>query len=194
MRADARERRHRIIVAACDLLRSRHEASLTLEEVAGAAGVGIATLYRNFADRRELLHACATHLFDQVIALQDETLRGFPGAPADTWGRYVRGLVGLGLGAVVPLLAPARLADLPADLQSRREAVEQRGYEIVTAAQDAGLVHPTVMPSTFIIGLITVSRPQVSAVAELAPDLTEALVQLYLSGLRHGPGTPGDPE
>ncbi|MGD7001165.1 TetR/AcrR family transcriptional regulator [Corynebacterium halotolerans] len=194
MRADARERRHRIIVAACDLLRSRHEASLTLEEVAGAAGVGIATLYRNFADRRELLHACATHLFDQVIALQDETLREFPGAPADTWGRYVRGLVGLGLGAVVPLLAPARLADLPADLQSRREAVEQRGHEIVTAAQDAGLVHPTVMPSTFIIGLITVSRPQVSAVAELAPDLTEALVQLYLSGLRHGPGTPGDPE
>ena len=50
--------------AACEIFRTSTDI-VPLETIADKAGVGIATLYRNFPDRTALIHACAAYMFDK---------------------------------------------------------------------------------------------------------------------------------
>lgn len=54
MRADALERRKKLLAQARHVF-ARQGRTVALDVIADAAGVGIATLYRNFASREELL-------------------------------------------------------------------------------------------------------------------------------------------
>lgn len=56
LRADAQRNRERIVTAAEEVFLERG-ANVNLDEVAKRAGVGVATLYRRFATREELLAA-----------------------------------------------------------------------------------------------------------------------------------------
>jgi AcrR family transcriptional regulator len=82
-RADAARNRARILKAARALFAERGPAEVTLGEVAKAAGVGKATLFRRFGDRGALFLAL---LDEHERDLQDAVLRGEPplgpGAPA----------------------------------------------------------------------------------------------------------------
>ena len=110
MRADALERRNRIIDTACELFRRQPE-TVPLEVIAERADVGIATLYRNFPDRESLLHACGARLFTRAIELQHSVLGQFDRDPEGQWLRYVDSLVDMGLGTLVAAFAqPAERA------------------------------------------------------------------------------------
>lgn len=74
-RADAARNRERILEAARALFAERGPAEVSLEEVAKAAGVGKATLFRRFGDRGALFLAL---LDDHERDLQDAVLRGEP--------------------------------------------------------------------------------------------------------------------
>jgi AcrR family transcriptional regulator len=82
-RADAARNRARILKAARALFAERGPAEVTLGEVAKAAGVGNATLFRRFGGRGALFLAL---LDEHERDLQDAVLRGEPplgpGAPA----------------------------------------------------------------------------------------------------------------
>jgi AcrR family transcriptional regulator len=82
-RADAARNRARILDAARSLFAERGVGEVSLEEVARAAGVGKATLFRRFGDRGALFLAL---LDEHERELQDAVLRGAPplgpGAPA----------------------------------------------------------------------------------------------------------------
>jgi AcrR family transcriptional regulator len=82
-RADAARNRARILDAARSLFAERGVREVSLEEVARAAGVGKATLFRRFGDRGALFLAL---LDGHERELQDAILRGAtplgPGAPA----------------------------------------------------------------------------------------------------------------
>jgi AcrR family transcriptional regulator len=82
-RADAARNRARILDAARSLFAERGVREVSLEEVARAAGVGKATLFRRFGDRGALFLAL---LDEHERDLQDAVLRGAPplgpGAPA----------------------------------------------------------------------------------------------------------------
>ncbi|MEF9873809.1 MAG: helix-turn-helix domain-containing protein, partial [Glutamicibacter sp.] len=54
MRSDALRRRENILRAARELF-AEHGAQIAMETIAEASGVGIGTLYRNFADRNALV-------------------------------------------------------------------------------------------------------------------------------------------
>jgi AcrR family transcriptional regulator len=56
-RTDALASRRKILRAAAELVRARGVASLTMNEVAAAAGVGVGTVYRRFQDRAGLVYA-----------------------------------------------------------------------------------------------------------------------------------------
>ena len=88
MRSDALARRIRIIEAACEIFRTSTDI-VPLETIADKAGVGIATLYRNFPDRTALIHACAAYMFDKVIELQQSVLERFESDTEAEWFRYV---------------------------------------------------------------------------------------------------------
>jgi AcrR family transcriptional regulator len=90
-RADAARNRIRVLEAAETLFAERGVGAVTMDDVAGAAGVGKGTLYRRFGDKAGLAMA----LLDQrERELQEQILTGTPplgpGArPADRLGAFV---------------------------------------------------------------------------------------------------------
>ncbi|MCK7636943.1 TetR/AcrR family transcriptional regulator [Corynebacterium pygosceleis] len=185
MRADALERRNRIIDTACELFRLNPE-TVPLEIIAEKADVGIATLYRNFPDRGSLLHACGARLFVRAIELQHSVLENFDDDPGGQWLRYVDSLVDMGLGSLVAAFAPDDLTLLPPDVMDLRQRTSKLGDTILAEAKRHGLVEASIRHDTFIIGLLTVSRPPVPGVLSLEPNITANLVEIFLSGLRNG--------
>lgn len=193
MRKDALERRERIIKAACEVYRIHPHATVPLEEIARRAGVGIATLYRNFADRDSLIEACAKDMFHVVLDIQKTTLAEL-GAATDSaeaeeiWNRHIDSLLELGLGTLIPAFAPEDLSELPEDLTELRDLTAERTADLLAAARPHGLIAAEIQPLTFIIGLITVSRPPVPGLQKLDPGATRELVDIFLAGCAHGSG------
>src|ERR1017187_8869478 len=83
-RADAERTRDKILAAARTAF-AGPDAQVSMAEISRRAGVGMATLYRNFPSRRELLEALYT---DEVNAICEaaETVEGeTPGAALMAW-------------------------------------------------------------------------------------------------------------
>lgn len=185
MRRDAKKRRLKIIDAATELFRE-HSHTVPLEAVASRAGVGIATLYRNFPDRNSLLHACGSAILTRAINLQEDVLDTFDDNPAGQWRRYVDTLVGMGLGAMVSTFAPEDMDSLPADVLQLRTRAGALGNSILGKAHAAGLVAEPISHQRFLAGLVTVTRPPVVGIRKLEPDVGVWLVDVYLAGLKDG--------
>lgn len=81
-RADAARNRARVLSAAAELFAARDPRTVTMDDVAKAAGVGRATVYRRYPDVRSIAVAL---LDEHEKALQEQLLRGDPplgpGAP-----------------------------------------------------------------------------------------------------------------
>jgi AcrR family transcriptional regulator len=85
-RADARRNHDALLDAARDVFAALG-ANASLEEIARRANVGIATLYRNFPSRQELLEAVYVHEVQALVATADD-LAGEPAWDAlETWLR-----------------------------------------------------------------------------------------------------------
>jgi AcrR family transcriptional regulator len=82
-RADAARNRARVLAAAADLFGTRDPRTVTMDDIAKAAGVGRATVYRRYPDTWSIAVAL---LDEHERALQQRLLRGEPplgpGAPA----------------------------------------------------------------------------------------------------------------
>jgi AcrR family transcriptional regulator len=96
-RADAARNRAQILAAAAELFRSGDPTAVTMEDVARAAGVGRATLYRRYPDVRSI---AAALLDEHERDLQERLMRGDPplgpGAPpAARLAAFYRGMVEL---------------------------------------------------------------------------------------------------
>lgn len=96
-RADAARNRQRVLAAAARLFAAGDPRAVTMEDIARAAGVGRATLYRRYPDPA----AIATALLDEhERELQAELLQGAPplgpGAPpAERLAAFYGAMVGL---------------------------------------------------------------------------------------------------
>ncbi|MGW5574939.1 TetR/AcrR family transcriptional regulator [Nocardia thailandica] len=96
-RADASRNRAKVLAAAAELFATRDPRSVTMDDIAKAAGVGRGTLYRRYPDR----NAIAVALLDEhERALQEQLLRGAPplgpGAPpADRLAAFYAAMVDL---------------------------------------------------------------------------------------------------
>lgn len=72
-RKDAQRNRARLIAAARDLLASKG-VDVSVRDVARHAGVGVATLYRHFPAREDLVDAVLEDAFEELIALAESAL------------------------------------------------------------------------------------------------------------------------
>lgn len=90
----------------------RHGNSVSLEKIAQEAGVGVATLYRNFPDREALIHACAEHMSDGFLVFQNRLIEDFESDPSDAENfvlDYALKLTTMGLTSLIPPLRAGRL-------------------------------------------------------------------------------------
>jgi AcrR family transcriptional regulator len=83
-RADAERNREKILAAARSAF-ADPEADVSMAEVSRRAGVGMATLYRNFPGRQELLEALYTDEVDVICAAAEPLRNEPPGAALRTW-------------------------------------------------------------------------------------------------------------
>lgn len=72
-RADARANRQRIITAALAVLAERGAAA-EIKEVAERAGVGVGTIYRNFATKDDLLRGILNDVIDQFQTVHEQAI------------------------------------------------------------------------------------------------------------------------
>src|ERR1700683_1013477 len=83
-RADAERNRERILAAARGAF-ADPEAEISMAEISRRAGVGMATLYRNFPGRRELLEALYTEEVDAVCEAAGTLEAETPGDVLAAW-------------------------------------------------------------------------------------------------------------
>ena len=135
LRADAARNYERIVVAAGQAFEEVGSA-VTLEEVARRAGVGVATVYRRFRNREQLVRA----VFQHIVATQIEPAMAVE--TDDPWRDLVSSLETTVevLAARKVVLAIAR-ETRALDMESMRRFVHTMDRPLGRAA-DAGVVRP----------------------------------------------------
>jgi len=83
-RADAERNRIKILAVARAAF-AESDTEISMAEISRRAGVGMATLYRNFADRRELLEALYTDEVDAICEATETVGGETPGAAFIAW-------------------------------------------------------------------------------------------------------------
>lgn len=138
MRRDAETNRDRLLAAAEDVFARRGPAA-TLEDVARAAGVGPATLYRRFANKDALVREVLAGFFQHLL---DVARRAQEAPPAEGLAVFL-GTVGVELARKSGLSAP-----MWGDLAPRGLVDELRdlSVEVLRRGQRAGAVDEAVTP------------------------------------------------
>lgn len=178
-RRDAARRRDALIAAAAQYF-TTHGYGVPLETIAAAAGVGRATLYRNFPDRAALALAIFSRGADRFEAMLD------PALPiAATIEQLVRaGAESLALFARIAAELHLDCANI-GRFQELRDRLERILAPIVVAAQARGEVADDISPRDLVLAIRMTSnlvQPYMTE-AEVSVQLQAAL-RLLLNGLR----------
>lgn len=181
LRADAARNHRRLVEAAATAFES-DGPDVALEEIARRAGVGVATLYRRFRTRDQLVRAVLEAVFAAEI---EPTAAAGDGDPwNDLAGSLSRAVEAIAARRTILTLArEAGVFDV--------ESVQRYGRtlnRLLDRARDAGAVRPELSPRD--LSAVLVMALAVAEGAEGTPDATGAdrrrYVALLLDGLRPG--------
>ncbi|MGW7685499.1 TetR/AcrR family transcriptional regulator [Kribbella sp. NPDC054772] len=179
MRADARDNRARIMTAADDVFGRSPLAST--DDVAKLAGVGIATVFRHFPTKTDLLEAVLTlrleRLRDRALEL---TGSADPGAAFYAFFTQVvsESASKLAIGEALTAAGVAAGESAREAGRGMREAIAG----LLTAAQQSGAVRADAgMPEVYAL-LIGASRG--ATAANLEPELRDRMLALIYDGLK----------
>lgn len=183
LRADARQNRDQIMVAARALF-ATHGVHVPMEDVARAAGVGKATLYRRFPRRELLIEAVAFDVYSQLRALARDAVAEEP----DSWAavsRFMRDWIEVRLG----LVHTGICEELPALLASNGGLREARTEfftlvdELVERAQADGELRTDVGGGDLAL-FANALVEQHDLPASVQDDVRSRMLELLLDGLR----------
>ena len=138
-RPDAERNREKILTAARAAF-ADPRAEVSMAEVSRRAGVGMATLYRNFPGRRELVEALYLEEVDAICQAAEtaRTAGPTPGAALASWLRQLCNFFAAKRHIASELLKHTDRADPVFD--SNRARVIAAGQPLLAAAQEAGEV------------------------------------------------------
>jgi len=173
-RSDAERNRDRILLAAREVLTDR-AAEVSMAEVARRAGVGMATLYRNFQGRWELLEALFAGEVDG-LCLAAGQVSGSPGNALVVWLRRFALFHHSKHPIAAELLRHTDAAD-PV-FGSSRDRVLAAGRPLLAAAQQAHQIR-TDLGLDQILDLVLAA-----ATIPGEPAYVEPILQAALDGLR----------
>lgn len=174
-RADAERNRERILAAARAAF-ADSEGDVSMAAVARRAGVGMATLYRNFPNRQALLMAVYVDDVDAVCAAAEATPGEAPGAAFTAWLRrffafiYSKRPVGAEL-----LKDPGAGHEF---LDAGRDRIFAAGRPLLAAAQRSHEVRADLTLEQVLEMVVAVAR------IEGDQDFVDPILQTVLDGLR----------
>lgn len=172
-RSDAERNRERILTAARTVLADR-AGEVSMAEVARRAEVGMATLYRNFPGRRELLEALYTKEVDELTAAAAAPA-GSAGGALEAWLRRFAVFHENKHPIAAELLRHTDRSDPM--FGSSRDRVVAAGRPLLVAAQEAGAARADVTLDQvldLLLAVMTVPGDR---------DYIEPILQTALDGL-----------
>ncbi|GGS29810.1 TetR/AcrR family transcriptional regulator [Streptomyces griseoviridis] len=180
-RADALRNRERILTAAQEMF-VEHGPEVPLDEVARRAGVGNATVYRNFPDRDALVREVVCSVMDRMAGAAEVALaRG--GDPFAALERFVHVAADQRISALCPMVSTTFDQHHP-DLEAARERVEGLVGEIMERARTAGQLRSDVDVGDLLVAVAQLSRPPAGTRCLGGDRFTHRHLQLFLDGLR----------
>ncbi|WP_319944066.1 TetR/AcrR family transcriptional regulator [Nocardia aurantia] len=180
LRADAARNQQRILAAARRLFADRG-LEVTLDDVAEAAGVGIGTVYRRYANKHELIN----EVFVQGMTELAEAAETADADP-DPWA----GLVGFcdfacrhmadnrGLGEM--------MLSVPEEVQRLgcvRERIESTMNHLLEHAISAGVLRPDIAGTDF-FALMTMVETMATLTRSVNPEAWRRYLAILLDGIR----------
>ena len=183
------------ILAAAGAVFAERGLEATLADVAARAGVGVASVYRRFASKDDLI----LELFAERFAHWERQARQAADA-ADPWDGFVRyfedstealardrGFRELVLGAYTASAgwarggAPDRLHALFATTET---AMREHHTRLVRRAQAAGALRPDIVPTDMLLLTMSVQATLNLSAAAARPDIFRRVLAVVLDGLR----------
>ncbi|KAA9149537.1 TetR/AcrR family transcriptional regulator [Amycolatopsis acidicola] len=177
-RRAAAERNRDKILAAARAAFADGTTDISMAEVARRAGVGMATLYRNFPGRRELLEALYADEVDAICAAAVVEDGQMPGAALIAWLRLQFEFISHKRLIVTELLEHTDGGG-PA---SRREQALEAGRPLLTAAQRAREIRDDITLDQVFDMIVAIAK------IHGGRDYLEPVIQTMLDGLRVRPG------
>jgi AcrR family transcriptional regulator len=186
MRADARRNHDALLEAARDLFIERGPDA-AMDEIARRAGVGVATLYRRFANRTELARAVVLSALTDTIAAS-EVAHEEHADPADAFSAYVYAVLELRTSALIPALLDIVL-DEPEIAAALTQSVSY-AEGLLSAAQVSGSLRPDVTFGDVGLMLARLARPVPGLSDEMEMAFGRRHAELFLHGLRVDSAAP----
>ncbi|MFF8999270.1 TetR/AcrR family transcriptional regulator [Streptomyces achromogenes] len=180
-RADALRNRERIVGAAREML-VEHGPDVPIDEIARRAGVGNATVYRNFPDRDALVREVVCSVMDRTAAAAELALAE-SGDAFTALEHFVHAAADERIGALCPMVSVTFDQHHP-DLEASRERVERLIEEVMGRAKAAGQLRPDVGVGDLMIAVGQLSRPPAGTDCPRGDRFVHRLLQLFLDGLR----------
>ncbi|GAA3466575.1 TetR/AcrR family transcriptional regulator [Nonomuraea roseola] len=176
-RADALRNYERLLAAATDAF-AEHGPQAPLDDIARAAGVGNATLYRHFPTRQALLEA-VFHDHIQRLCHRAEELASAPQSAAAlmSWLKDVAAQGSAAHGLAASLMAAM---EGPEDSWCRK-AVSDAAAALLARAQEAGEIRIDVTVRQL---LKLVNAIALATEADPKPEEADRLLDILLNGLR----------
>ncbi|WP_306427774.1 TetR/AcrR family transcriptional regulator [Brevibacterium sp. 50QC2O2] len=185
MRADAKAN-HDAIIRAAHAQLAAHGADVPLSAVAEAAGVGIATLYRNFPTRDALIRAVLGDMSEVLRGIVARALAALDRDPQTGWRDFVHAVARLRPGALTSVFAAQFVRDdhIPASIEAQRSHSMEAVQGVLDRAREAGLVAPDLTAAKFQMGIASITRPLPDVAAPAIAEHQAWLVDVFLKGLR----------
>ncbi|HEV2885349.1 MAG TPA: TetR/AcrR family transcriptional regulator [Jatrophihabitans sp.] len=180
LRKDAAQNRERLLAAAAELFAERG-LDVTLNDIAHHAGVGVATAYRRFANKEEVIDALFEERLQAVANLAKEALDD-----PDPWHGLVTFLErsldmqfgDRGLNQIMnnPHLGDARVSDA-------RDRIAPLIEQLVERAKRAGVIRPDLDQTDLIFIQLGLSAIMDSSRGQ-APEHYRRYLTIFLDGIR----------
>lgn len=183
-RADALRNRERIVTAAREMFVA-HGPDVPLDEIARRAGVGNATVYRNFPDRDALVREVVCSVMERTARAAEEALAE-TGDAFEALERFAHAAADERISALCPMVSSAFDQHHP-DLEESRERVENLVARLMDRAKAAGRLREDVEFGDLLVGVSQLSRPPAGTGCDTLERFNRFVhrhVQLLLDGMR----------
>ncbi|WP_406861450.1 TetR/AcrR family transcriptional regulator [Streptomyces sp. HUAS MG47] len=180
-RADALRNRERIVTAAREMF-VEFGPQVPLDEIARRAGVGNATLYRNFPERSDLVHEVVLSVTARTAERAAEAAAE-EADPFEALRRFTHAAADERIGALCPMIDGSFDKEHP-ELLAERDRLEEAVQGLVDRAHASGRLRADVAVGDLIVALSQLTRPLPGGAC--LPDFDQFVhrhLQLFLDGL-----------